>query len=175
MDGYHEASEEDYYPDISKEKIEYERSQGNIFYGRDINWIGTKGSMVRVPTNNMYPIEENPFYLDKMMSLKEKIEYSEEKVFLYAPYVTISKVSPITIKEYLVNDPSMNLSTGDVSLDEYLKDEEEWIEENLNLYNFPDGLIEIYDSESILNLENRKDELESELELDEFDRRSLKK
>lgn len=173
---YYEDIHGDYYPDISKEKIDYEKSQGNIFYGRDINWIGTKGNMIRVPTNNMYPVEGNTFDMKKMKGLQKKIEYSEDKVFLYAPYVMISRVSPSTIRETLLYDSTINLSTGDEDLDKYLKDEESWIDENLNMWKFPEGIIEGYkNSENILELEERRGELESEGELDEFDKEELDK
>ena len=132
--------------------------------------------MVRVPTNNIYPVEGNTFDMRKMRGLKEKIEYSEDKVFLYAPYVMISKVSPSYIREALIYDSSMNLSTGDEELDKYLKDEESWIDENLNMWEFPDGIVEGYiNSEKILELEERMLELELESELDEFDKEELEK
>ena len=172
---YYEDTGEDYYPDIPKSEIEDEKSKGNIFYGRDINWIGTRGQMIRVPTNNIYPMEDNIFDMKKMRGLQKKIEYSDEKVFLYAPYVMVSVVSPETIKDVISENYMINLTTGDEDLDSYLRDEEEWLENNLNLYNFPEGLIDSYDSESILSLEERKDDLMESGDLDEFDKEELSK
>lgn len=169
---YYEDIHGDFYPDLNEEYIESQREQRNIFFGRNINWVGTRGEMVRVPVEMMYPIEGNQFDPVKMKALQEKIQWSEDKVYLYAPTVSVSMVTPQTIREYAAN--GTELTTGDEEMDQYLEDFESWAEENLSYDLLTSDYIDSSDPDEIVNAKDRLEELrESESELDEFDKDEL--
>jgi len=162
----------EFYGDFSEEYIESERENRNIYFGRNINWIGTRGEMVRVPVDMMYPIEGNQFDMIKMKALQEKIDFAEEKIYLYSPIVHISLVTPNSIREYAAN--GTELTTGSEDLDQYLEDFKAWAEENLSYDLLTSDYIEDICPEDILEVKNRLDELkETESDLDEFDREEL--
>lgn len=125
--------DDDFYPDLSDELIESEREKRNIFFGRNINWVGTRGEMVNVPVDNMYPISGNSFSNEKMKSLQNKIENAEERIYLYPPVVSITIVSVQDVLESRQDGfyDHAELTTDDEELDEYLKDKEEWAALNL--------------------------------------------
>jgi hypothetical protein len=120
-------SDEEYFEDLDQETIDNEKKWGNIYYGRNIAWIGTAGKMVRADVNNIYPISGNIFDRTKIRSLVDKIAHAEERVYLYAPYGMVKKVDIQTIIESLEGYDHNPLTTGDDELDEYIKDKEEYL------------------------------------------------
>jgi len=130
MEGY-----EDYdFPDIDKEEIEREKEWGNLYYGRNVIWIGQEGRMIRVKEEQYYPIWGNIFYPQKIENVVDKINYSPERVYFYAPYGLVSQIGLADIKEAQQSSEEdlghRQWSTGDDELDEYLRDRKEFIENN---------------------------------------------
>lgn len=107
----------EYYPDL--EEGEDYRS-GDIYYGRNVLWIGTKGKMFRADPSYMEPISGNIFYPDKINDIVNEIRYSDEKKVLFAPYGNVSLVTIDSIKESIEYDGANALTTGDQELDEYI-------------------------------------------------------
>tara|TARA_B100001094_G_C18196186_1_gene811194 strand:- start:2074 stop:3135 length:1062 start_codon:yes stop_codon:yes gene_type:complete len=113
-----------HYPDI-----EDEIRKEDIFYGKNVLWIGTPGKMLRVDADYIYPIQGNIFYPEKINDVMNKIVNAEERVTLYAPYGNVTKIEINDIRESLdyEDDYGMRtLTTGDEELDEYLKDPDEF-------------------------------------------------
>jgi len=128
---YETEYDEDFYPDLDKSKIEYEKKFDNIYHGRNVKWIGTSGRMVRADAHYVYPIQGNIFYDEKISQLTDKIISSPEKIILYAPYGEMSRVDAASIKESIEYQDDYGhapLTTGDEELDLYLKNKDEYIE-----------------------------------------------
>ena len=88
--------ESEYFPDI-KDEIR----KKDIFYGKNVLWIGTPGKMFRVDSDYIYPIQGNIFYPEKINDVMNKIVSSEERVMLYAPYGDVTKISVDDVSESL--------------------------------------------------------------------------
>ena len=125
--------DEDFFPDLDSDEIEHETKFDNLYHGRNVVWIGDSGKMVRADAHYVYPIQGNIFYDEKISQLADKINASPEKVILYAPYGEMSRVDLSSVEEsikYQEDYGHAALTTGDEDLDEYLKDKEEYLNNN---------------------------------------------
>jgi len=151
-----EYYDEDFYPDLDSDEIERETEFDNLYHGRNIIWVGSSGKMVKADADYVYPIQGNIFYDEKISQLTDKINASSEKVILYAPYGDMSKVDLSAVGESIEYQEDYGhgaLTTGDDDLDEYLRDKEEYLNNNAE-----------YDDEYEIVAESY-DKLKSELEL----------
>lgn len=112
----------EYYEPIEPSRINQEKKFGNVYYGRNVAWVGYSGRMLRLNQDEIYAIEDNIFYDDKIEYFKELIEHSPDTVYLYAPYGELTVVTLQHIKESIEygDDEEEVLTTGDEDLDEYI-------------------------------------------------------
>jgi len=151
LDDYDGDSFEEYYDKpIEKERLEMEEKQGNLYYGRNVVWIGENGKMIKIPASEVTPREDNIFDFAKVKAVKEHIENSEERIYFDAPLAQVVVVDFGTIKEmqqtyhngrfgidYNISEP---FSLGDEDLDLFLGNPEAWQEEN-GLHSYDDVLL----------------------------------
>jgi len=139
---------DDFYPDLDPEEVAYEEEQDNLYYGRNVIWIGTSGSMVRADAHYIYPIQGNIFYDEKISQLADKIKSSPERVILNAPYGEMTLVDIDDVRQsikYREDYGHAVLTTGDDELDEYLKDEEEYLNNNAEYDDEHEVIAKSYD------------------------------
>lgn len=109
--------------------------------GRYITWMGISGRMVKITPENSEPIWGNIFHDDKIRETAEAIRNSENRVQFNAPLVHLKIIDIDTIQESLVSDvngesmydPVIDgnhvFTTGDVDLDRYLLNPDDYIED----------------------------------------------
>jgi len=149
---------EDYYPASASGELGVEaedREPENIYYGRNVAWIGTEGRMLRVDPEYALHISGNIFYPDKLSAVVKGVVEHPERVYFVAPYGTISKVDLYRVKESIeyaeTGDDEMDMpySTGDDELDEYLV--------------APETVLEDYGEPGDEEYEEKKEEMEESL------------
>lgn len=125
------GSFEEHYPESARGELDLER--GDPYYGRNVIWLGTEGRMVRVDPDYAQHISGNNFYPDKLAAIAEGIRAARDRVVLFAPYGTVSRIGPIDVKEsilYRSDDEDEGIdrayTTGDEELDRWLVAPEEF-------------------------------------------------
>ena len=103
---------EEYYPPFEEGKSELSNTQHH-YHGRNVIWVAEEGQTLWVDSNDVYPIEGNKFNYEKVNGLMDRIGDAEDKIYLYAPTGTATKVDSSEISPSSV---SFSLSI-DVTLD----------------------------------------------------------
>lgn len=123
-----EGEFEDYFPESASGELEDEQTP---YFGRNVVWIGDDNKMVRAYPEYMQHISGNIFDPDKLAAVVSGIQHHPERVYFYAPYGTASRIDLQSVAESQVywEDEGLDrpFTTGDEELDEYLKDPDEAI------------------------------------------------
>lgn len=138
--------------------LEDEEKVGSVSYqGKRVIWYGTPGKMVVLHKSQIHGTWGNIYYPEKLQSLVDLINDSEEKVELECSYGIGKTVSPTEViehqqalsedrfeqdyVEYTSRDGERTVySTGDPKIDEYLGNPDRFIEDEL--YNLGDDVKE---------------------------------
>jgi hypothetical protein len=119
---------EEHYPQSARG--EYDAEAEDIYYGRDVLWIGTEGRMVKVDPDYAMAIWGNTFDADKLAAVVQGIRDADDRVVFVAPYGTVVKIDPTVVKESIeyADEEEMDrpYTTGDEELDRYLVDPDEF-------------------------------------------------
>lgn len=115
---------------------EEEIDDGDIYAGDSVRWIGIQGRMMKLPWDQIASSPMNPFDPRKVSAFQDMIERGERPL-LYAPPVYLDRITLDDVREsqqaaereelaeaYGMTRP---YTTGDEELDEFLKDEEEFL------------------------------------------------
>lgn len=132
---------EDFFPESARGELVDEETP---YFGRDVVWIGDEGKMVRADPQYLLHIFGNIFDADKLSAVVSGIRDSEDRVYFYAPYGTVSRIGTAEVaesQEYWEDEGlDRPYTTGDDELDRYLVDahsvlgdygeegDEEWVE-----------------------------------------------
>lgn len=128
---------------------EFVKSDDNLYVGRHVVWDGIQGEMILVPKEYAYSVDGNIFYDDKIARVKQLVDrarYEGEYVKFDAPIVSPSFVDLATIAEdqqyyEYTSGRGVALSSGDEELDKFLKDPEEWGNDNMYLADIFDDAV----------------------------------
>jgi hypothetical protein len=115
---------EEYYPPFEEGKSQLSNTQHH-YHGRNVIWVAEEGQTLWVESNDIYPIQGNQFDYEKVNALMDRIEDAEDKIYLYAPTGTATKIDESAIAQSRV-DPEHDhnpLTTGDEYLDQFLEDD----------------------------------------------------
>jgi len=124
------------------EKLDDNQFNPDPYYARDVVWMGEKGRMIKLTPENSEPIWGNQFDTDKIRETAVAIRNSEERVKFNAPLVTPTIIDLENIADTikgaahndLMWDPVIDgfhiFSTGDDDLDQYIVDEEQYLDDN---------------------------------------------
>ena len=118
---------------------EFVKSDDNLYVAGNVVWDGFQGEMILVPKEYAYSVDGNIFSNDKIARVKQLVDrarYEGEYVKFDAPVAAVSLVDLGTIAEdqqYFEygSGRGVALSSGDEDLDKFLKDPEEWGDDNM--------------------------------------------
>lgn len=120
---------------------EEEIKASDLYRGRNVVWLGTKGRMLKVDSSILSPAEGNLFDFEKMAAIRDYINDAEDDVYFEASPAQVVIIDLQTIIETQrthlqgrLNQDYDNISepfsTGEKELDLFLADESEWADEN---------------------------------------------
>lgn len=133
---------ESYYEDIVPSKMD------DLFYGRNVIWIGEKGRVLKLSRDQVYPISGNIFNDEKISAVVSKIQNADERVYFYCPYGSAKIIDFSDIIESInyEDEDYGTLTTGNEELDNYIR--EGYIDSKGNV-NKNIIKINLYDEDSI--------------------------
>lgn len=119
---------EDYYPQSAAGEVEYR--EGDLYYGRNVIWVGDEGRMIKADPEYTQHIWGNIFDEDKLAAVVSGIDEADDRVMFVAPYGDASRIDLQDVKESHEGgweDDGLDrpYTTGDEELDRYLVDPEE--------------------------------------------------
>lgn len=111
--------------------------QDDVYWGDRVGWVGIQGQMMKLPWDQVQATPTNLFAPEKASAFRDIIR-SGDRPLMYAPPAMLSRVSLDDVREtqaahrrdelfesYGMTRP---FTTGDEELDEFLADEDEFIE-----------------------------------------------
>jgi len=128
---------EDFYP-VSAEGDESPLLDNgyDVYYGRNVLWLGSEGEMFKAEPRYIEPIDGNIFDEDKLAAVVDCVTNAPGRVPFVAPIADVHVITPTDIKESFEYQPDDPWTTGDDELDEWIKDPEEFIDENLDCEDY---------------------------------------
>lgn len=113
----------DYFPESARGDLTDEQTP---YFGRNVVWVGDDGKMIRADSQYVLHIFGNIFDADKLSAVVSGIRDSEDRVYFYAPYGTVSRIGTAVVAEsqQYWEDEGLDrpYTTGDEELDRYLVD-----------------------------------------------------
>ena len=135
---------DDFYPQSASGELRPHKTE-KLYKGQKVHWIGQSGHMVKVTPDYVKNLEGNVFDPEKLAAVAWFIRRSPEPVVMrpgYGQVVASTSIDDIAESLQYAKDAALfgedrTLSTGDESLDSYLKDPETYLDDNLGYYSGP--------------------------------------
>ena len=137
----------EYDPDLLVEMVEEwlpseeDVDPNSVYNARSVRWVGTPGQMFKISTDDVRATEANPFDQVKLATFAELIGEGG-KPYINAPQALLVRVDLIDVSEsqeaadryelFDVYGMTRPYTTDDEDLDEYLKDPDQYIEDNVD-------------------------------------------
>lgn len=143
FDAQESGLEVDTYPEWFIEEVrswlpsEEEIDEDDVYWADGVGWVGIQGQMMKLPWDQVAASPMNPFEPEKTSAFKRLIA-SGERPIMYAPPAMLHRVSLVDVREsqeahlrdelFASHGTTRPYTTGDEELDEFLADEESFLE-----------------------------------------------
>lgn len=111
--------------------------EDEIYWADRVGWIGTPGRMMKLPWDRVQAYPGNPFDSEKASAFRDLIR-SGERPLIYAPAAKLHRIALDDVREsqeaarrdelFVSQGMTRPFTTGDDELDEFLADEEDYLE-----------------------------------------------
>lgn len=122
---------EDYFPKTGAGELSEE--QGDLYYGRNIIWIGDEGRMMRAYPDYTQHIWGNIFDPDKLAAVVSGVDEAKDRLMFFAPYGTVGRIGLQEVKEshdYFADEGlDRPYTTDNEELDRFLVDPDDVLDD----------------------------------------------